>query len=90
MRIAEEASAAVPSSEYRFAFPAAFAFVIPAAGIFLFALFVKTAPWGWDNTKLIIWAYFICLPFLWSELIAKTALADPRRRLLLPLLFRVR
>ena len=53
-------------------FSAAFAFVIPAAGIFLFALFVKTAPWGWDNTKLIIWAYFICLPFLWSELLAKT------------------
>ncbi|HEX4665718.1 MAG TPA: hypothetical protein VH207_03885 [Chthoniobacterales bacterium] len=51
-------------------FPA-FAFVIPAALIFLFALFVKTAPWGWDNTKLMIWSYFICLPFLWSELIAK-------------------
>ncbi len=49
----------------------AFAFVLPAAGIFLFALFVKTAPWGWDNTKLIIWAYFIALPFLWSELIAR-------------------
>jgi len=49
----------------------AFAFVIPAAAIFLFALFVKTAPWGWDNTKLIIWAYFICLPFLWRELIAR-------------------
>ena len=49
----------------------AFAFVIPGALIFLFALFVKTAPWGWDNTKLIVWAYFICLPFLWSELIAK-------------------
>ena len=46
-----------------------FAFVIPAAAIFLFAFFVKTAPWGWDNTKLIIWAYFICLPFLWRELI---------------------
>ncbi len=68
---AEEAPAAVPVAS-PFAFPAAFAFVIPAAGVFLFALFVKTAPWGWDNTKLIIWAYFICLPFLWSELIAKT------------------
>ena len=45
-----------------------FAFVVPAAGIFLFAIFVKTAPWGWDNTKLIIWAYFICLPFLWEPL----------------------
>ena len=39
--------------------------------IFLFALFVKTAPWGWDNTKLFIWAYFICLPFLWRDLIAR-------------------
>ena len=29
-----------------------------------FAIFVKTAPWGWDNTKLIIWAYFICA-ILW-------------------------
>ena len=47
-----------------------FAFVLPAAGIFLFAIFVKTAPWGWDNTKLIVWAYFICLPFLW-DLIAR-------------------
>ncbi|MEO7167330.1 MAG: hypothetical protein ABI016_09870 [Chthoniobacterales bacterium] len=49
----------------------AFAFVLPAAAIFLFAFFVKTAPWGWDNMKLIIWAYFLCLPFLWRELIAK-------------------
>ncbi len=56
---------------FRNAISSAFAFVIPAAGIFLLALFVKTAPWGWDNTKLIIWAYFICLPFLWRELIAK-------------------
>lgn len=60
------------SSATKFYFSPAFAFVIPATGIFLFALFVKTAPWGWDNTKLFIWAYFICLPFLWSELIAKT------------------
>ena len=51
------------------------AFVIPAAGIFLFVCFIKTAPWGWDNTKLMIWAYFICLPFLWRELIAKWPVA---------------
>ena len=49
----------------------AFAFVMPAAGIFLFACLVRTAPWGWDNTKLIIWGYFIALPFLWQEMIAK-------------------
>jgi hypothetical protein len=59
------------SSDHQFTFSSAFSFVIPAAGIFLLALFVKTAPWGWDNTKLMIWAYFICLPFLWSELIAQ-------------------
>ncbi len=49
----------------------ALAFLLPAALIFLFAFFVKTAPWGWDNIKLIIWAYLIMLPFLWSELIAR-------------------
>jgi hypothetical protein len=49
----------------------AFAFVTPALGIFLFALLVKTAPWGWDNTKLMIWSYFVWLPFLWRELIAR-------------------
>ena len=52
-------------------FSSSFAFVLPAVAIFLFALFVKTAPWGWDNTKLMIWAYFISLPFLWRELLAK-------------------
>src|SRR5438477_144662 len=31
---------------------------------------VKTGPWYWDNMKLIIWAYFIILPFLWQDLIA--------------------
>ncbi|HEY1582515.1 MAG TPA: hypothetical protein VGF73_05410 [Chthoniobacterales bacterium] len=60
-----------PVVRREFHFSPAFAFVIPAALIFLFALFIKTAPWGWDNTKLFIWAYFIALPFLWSELIAR-------------------
>ncbi len=67
---AVEAAPAPPVAQ-PFVFSGAFAFVIPAAAIFLFALFVKTAPWGWDNTKLIIWAYFICLPFLWRELISR-------------------
>jgi len=49
----------------------AFGFLAPAALIFLFAFCVKTAPWGWDNIKLIIWAYLILLPFLWRELIAR-------------------
>jgi hypothetical protein len=49
----------------------AFAFLAAAFLIFIFACFVKTAPWEWDNIKLIIWAYLIMLPFLWSELIAR-------------------
>jgi hypothetical protein len=37
--------------------------------IFLFTFFVKTAPWIWDNLKMMVWAYFIVLPFLWRDLI---------------------
>ena len=68
----------------------AFAFVMPAALIFLFALFVKTAPWGWDNTKLMIWSYFICLPFLVERADREMALADPGGGLFSSFLFRVR
>ncbi|MGI8820247.1 MAG: hypothetical protein ACR2ID_05185 [Chthoniobacterales bacterium] len=50
----------------------ALAFIVPAALLFLFACFVKTAPWAWDNIKLIIWAYLIVLPFLWRDLLART------------------
>ena len=52
-------------------FPENFAFLLPAAAIFVFAFFVKTAPWGWDNLKLMIWSYFLVLPFLWTQLITK-------------------
>lgn len=55
----------------RFRSSPALVFLVPALLIFLFACFVKTAPWEWDNLKLIIWAYLIMLPFLWSELIAR-------------------
>ena len=57
--------------KFRFRDHPALAFLSPAVLIFLFAFFVKTAPWGWDNIKLIIWAYLIILPFLWSEMIAR-------------------
>ena len=46
-------------------------FLSAATGIFLLALLVKTAPWEWDNLKLLFWAYFIVLPYLWTELIAR-------------------
>ncbi len=47
------------------------AFLVPAVFLFLFACLVKTAPWDWDNIKIIIWAYLIVLPILWTELIAR-------------------
>jgi hypothetical protein len=45
------------------------AFIFGAGAIFIFALFIKTAPWGWDNLKIMVWAYFIVLPYLWRNLI---------------------
>ncbi len=51
--------------------PEDLAFVGSAVAIFLITFFFKLAPWGWDNTKLLIWAYFIVLPFLWRDLIAE-------------------
>jgi hypothetical protein len=50
-------------------------FVIAAIVLFLLSVFVKMAPWGWDNIKILVWAYFIILPFLWSELLSRWPLA---------------
>jgi hypothetical protein len=43
--------------------------LVSAAIIFLLTLLVKTAPWEWDNIKILIWAYLISLPILWTRLI---------------------
>ena len=51
--------------------PTSLAFLIPAAAIFILACLVKFAPWEWDNTKIMIWAYFMILPFLWNDLLAR-------------------
>ena len=53
-----------------FKIPASVAFLLPAAAIFLLGYLIKFAPWEWDNIKIIVWAYFIILPFLWTDLIA--------------------
>lgn len=45
--------------------------LVAAALIFIGAVLFKTAPWDWDNTKILIWAYFITLPLLWQEMIAE-------------------
>jgi hypothetical protein len=47
------------------------AFLAAAILIFLLSLCVKTAPWEWDNVKLLIWAYFITLPILWKRLLLR-------------------
>jgi hypothetical protein len=49
--------------------PEEIAFVFGATAIFLFTFLVKTAPWGWDNLKIMVWSYFIVLPYLWRDLI---------------------
>jgi hypothetical protein len=52
-----------------FKIPASVAFLIPAIALFLLGYLVKLAPWEWDNIKIIVWAYLIILPFLWTDLI---------------------
>lgn len=49
----------------------ALAFVLPSAAIFILTSFVMFAPWAWDNTKIMIWPYFVVLPFLWDQFLAK-------------------
>jgi hypothetical protein len=56
--------------------PADIAFVLPAVAIFAIGYFVQTAPWDWDNLKLMVWGYFLILPFLWSDLIGRWAFPE--------------
>lgn len=46
-------------------------FISAAVVIFGVGYFVQTAPWEWDNLKLMVWGYFIILPFLWKDLIGR-------------------
>ena len=65
--------------------PADIAFVLTAVVIFAFGYFVQTAPWEWDNLKLMIWGYFLILPFLWSDIIGRWVF--PERAVMCLLLF---
>jgi hypothetical protein len=56
--------------------PADIAFVLPAIVIFAIGYFVKTAPWDWDNLKLMVWGYFLILPFLWTDIIGRWAFPE--------------
>lgn len=65
--------------------PADIAFVVPAVLIFGVGYFFKTAPWEWDNLKLMVWGYFLILPFLWGDIIGRWAF--PERAVLCIVLF---
>ncbi len=56
--------------------PADIAFVFAAVVIFAFGYFVQTAPWDWDNLKLMVWGYFMILPFLWSDIVGRWAFPE--------------
>ena len=56
--------------------PADVVFVLSAVVIFAIGYFVQTAPWDWDNLKLMVWGYFLILPFLWSDLICRWAFPE--------------
>jgi hypothetical protein len=45
-------------------------FCFPALGIFATCFLFAIAPWEWDNTKMLIWAWLVCAPFLWERLFA--------------------
>ena len=51
------------------------AFVWPAACVFLICLFVRFAPWAWDNTKLMLWSWIVIALYLWRLLIVRWPMA---------------
>jgi hypothetical protein len=44
---------------------------IPALAVLIACFFIRFAPWDWDNSKLIMLAYFALLPVLWTQLISR-------------------
>ena len=56
----------------------AIAFLLPALAIFILGLLFQFAPWQWDNLKLMMWGYFLVLPFLWKDLDCTLERADAR------------
>jgi hypothetical protein len=46
------------------------AFTFVSLATFLLCAFVAFAPWEWDNTKLLQWAWLAAAPWLWSRVLA--------------------
>jgi len=49
------------------------AFCVLSLGVFLLCFLVALAPWEWDNTKLLLWAWLVAAPFLWSDVLEPLA-----------------
>jgi hypothetical protein len=49
------------------------AFCAASIGVFILCFLIAFAPWEWDNTKLLIWAWLVAAPFLWSRVIEPLA-----------------
>ena len=64
------------------------AWVFVGTGLAVFALCfcIAFAPWEWDNTKLLVWAWIVCAPALWS-LVLQPLPAFPRVLICLLLFF---
>lgn len=39
--------------------------MLPGMVVLLFSLVWKLQPWPWDNTKLMLWGWLACAPFVW-------------------------
>ncbi len=61
------------------------AFVCVALVTFCLCLVFRFAPWPWDNIKLMLWSWLVCIPFLWNRLLQP--LFWPARYCLVVLLF---
>jgi len=55
-------------------------------GVFTLCFLVAFAPWEWDNTKLLIWAWLVAAPMIWS-LVLKPLPSIPRATLCVLLFF---
>lgn len=47
------------------------AFVFPGLFLFFVCCNVKFAPWAWDNTKMMLWAYLAVVPFAWDLVLSR-------------------
>jgi hypothetical protein len=49
--------------------------IVPAAVVYVVCLFVMFAPWDWDNTKLMVWAYLMAVPVMWDVVLRPMKIA---------------